>query len=60
VLEGAVHVAPIGYRVSARLVRGDTGFVVWARSYERPPGELPAMASAIAADVGKVLPAQGV
>jgi TolB-like protein len=52
-------VAPIGYRVSARLVRGDTGFVVWAQAYERPPGELPAIASAIAADVGKVLPALG-
>jgi transcriptional activator of cad operon len=55
VLEGAVHVAPIGYRVSARLVRGDTGFVVWARAYERPAGEVTSIEPAIAADVGKAL-----
>lgn len=55
VLEGAVHVAPIGYRVSARLVRGDTGFVVWARAYERPPNEMPTIEATIAADVAKAL-----
>ena len=57
VLEGAIHVAPIGYRVSARLVRGDTGFVVWAQSYERPPDQMPSVEAAIAADVGKALAA---
>jgi len=57
VLEGAVHQSPIGYRVSARLVRGDTGFVIWARSYERRANEVPAIAAAVAADVGKALPA---
>jgi transcriptional activator of cad operon len=55
VLEGAVHVAPIGYRVSARLVRGDTGFVIWAQAYERPPSEMPSLEAAIAADVAKAL-----
>lgn len=55
VLEGAVHVAPIGYRVSARLVRGDTGFVIWAQAYERRPSEMATLEAAIAADVAKAL-----
>jgi TolB-like protein len=59
VLEGAVHMAPTGYRISARLVRGDTGFVVWARAYERRPDELTGIEPAIAADVGKVLAESG-
>jgi TolB-like protein len=36
-------------------VRGDTGFVVWARAYERPAGEVTSIEPAIAADVGKAL-----
>jgi len=58
VVEGAVHAAPVGYRVSMRLVRGDNGFVIWAQSYERAPAQMDNVETAIAADLGKVLAAK--
>jgi transcriptional activator of cad operon len=57
VVDGSVHSAPQGYRVTARLVRGDTGFVVWSRTYDRSKAETPAVAGVIAADVGRALAA---
>ncbi|MDB5476838.1 MAG: transcriptional regulator protein [Phenylobacterium sp.] len=59
VVDGSVHSAPLGaphgYRVTARLVRGDTGFVVWSQSYDRSKADMPEVAGAIAGDVGQAL-----
>jgi TolB-like protein len=55
VVDGSVHSEPAGYRVTARLVRGDTGFVVWSQTYDRGKAEMPALAATIAGDVGKAL-----
>jgi transcriptional activator of cad operon len=44
-------------RVAARLVRADSGFVVWSDTYERSPGDLVAIEHDIATEVARSLKA---
>jgi len=47
-LEGTVLQAGTNVRISARLVRGATGEIVWAQSFERPLRDVLALQSAVA------------
>jgi TolB-like protein len=42
-------------RISERLIRADTGFVVWSQSYERPTTQIPAVQGAAAAGISAAL-----
>jgi DNA-binding winged helix-turn-helix (wHTH) protein/TolB-like protein len=55
VVDGSLHSSPKGYRVDARLVRADNGFVIWSQGYEGPAGETPRYEDAIASGVGRTL-----
>jgi DNA-binding winged helix-turn-helix (wHTH) protein len=55
VVDGSVHGANGQYRITARLLRGDTGFVVWSRTYLRKAGQTTAAADAIAPDLATTL-----
>ena len=47
-LEGTVLQAGTDVRISARLVRGTTGEIIWAQSFERPLRDVLALQSAVA------------
>ncbi len=57
VLEGSVRRSGATVRVSAQLVRADTGFVVWSASYDRPLSGQLAVQDEIAAEVLRSLQA---
>jgi len=44
-------------RIAARLIRADTGYVIWSNSYDRPFGDLLMVQDDIAAEVTKALKA---
>jgi serine/threonine protein kinase/tetratricopeptide (TPR) repeat protein len=48
ILEGTVLQAGSNVRISARLVRGTTGQIIWAQSFERPLKDVLALQSAVA------------
>src|SRR5206468_2249452 len=54
-VDWSVHSAGPDLRIEARLIRGDTGFIVWSQSYTRAPAQMPAIEDAIAAEVGRTL-----
>jgi DNA-binding winged helix-turn-helix (wHTH) protein/TolB-like protein len=55
ILDGSLHSAPAGFRVDARLVRADNGFVIWSQAFEGPASEAPHYEDAIAAGIGDAL-----
>ncbi len=57
VLEGSVRRSGATVRVSAQLVRADTGFVVWSESYDRPLSGQLRVQDEIAAEVVRALQA---
>ena len=57
VLDGSVRKAGPRLRVAARLIRADTGYVVWSESYDRPFGDILMVQDDIAGEVAKALKA---
>jgi transcriptional activator of cad operon len=57
VLDGSVRQSGTALRVAARLVRADTGFVVWSETYDRSSGDLVAIEDDIATEVARSLKA---
>jgi TolB-like protein/DNA-binding winged helix-turn-helix (wHTH) protein len=55
VLDGSVRQSGTALRVAARLVRADTGFVVWSETYDRTSGDLVAIEHDIATEVARSL-----
>jgi DNA-binding winged helix-turn-helix (wHTH) protein/TolB-like protein len=54
-LDWSVHSAGPDLRIEARLIRGDTGFIVWSQTYTRPPSEMPLIEDDIASRVARSL-----
>ncbi len=57
VLDGSVRNSGKKLRVEAQLVRADSGFVVWAETYDRPTGDLVKIEDDIAKEVARSLTA---
>ena len=55
VLDGSVRKSGTRLRVAARLVRADTGYVVWTETYDRPFDDLLMVQDDIAGEVTKAL-----
>jgi transcriptional activator of cad operon len=55
VLDGSVRMSGARLRVSARLVRGDNGYVVWSETYDRSFDDVLAVQDSIAGEVTKAL-----
>ena len=55
VLDGSVRKSGDRLRVAARLIRADTGFVVWSETYDRPFDDLLMVQDGIAGEVTKAL-----
>ena len=55
VVDGSVRKAGTRLRVAARLIRADTGYVVWSETYDRPWGDLLWVQDDIAGEVAKAL-----
>lgn len=55
VIDGAVRRNGSEVKITARLTRADTGFVVWARAYNRPLTEIGDIQADIVAHVAKVV-----
>ena len=55
ILDGSVRKSTTRFRVAARLVRADTGYVIWSESYDRPLGDRLWVQEDIANEVGKAL-----
>lgn len=58
VLDGSVRRSGERVRVAARLVRADSGFVIWSQSYNRPAGDLLWVQQDIASAVATALAAR--
>ena len=57
VLDGSVRQSGAALRVAARLVRADSGFVVWSGTYDRSSGDLVTIENDIATEVARSLKA---
>ncbi len=57
VLDGSVRKSGNRLRVDARLVRAESGYVVWSETYDRPLNDLIMVQDDIAGEVAKALPA---
>jgi transcriptional activator of cad operon len=55
VLDGSVRKSAARFRVAARLVRAENGYVVWSESYDRPLVDKLLVQEDIAAEVAKAL-----
>jgi TolB-like protein len=55
VLDGSVRRAKTRVRIDARLIRADSGYVVWSQSYDRPADDLLMVQDDIANEVAKAL-----
>jgi transcriptional activator of cad operon len=55
VLDGSVRKSGGRLRVAARLIRADSGYVVWSESYDRPSGDILMVQDDIAGEVTKAL-----
>jgi len=55
ILDGSVRKSGARLRVAARLVRADTGYVVWSETYDRPFDDILMVQDDIAAEVTKAL-----
>jgi TolB-like protein len=58
VLDGSVRQSGKALRVAARLVRAETGFVVWSETYDRSSADLVAIQDEIATEVARSLSLQ--
>jgi TolB-like protein/DNA-binding winged helix-turn-helix (wHTH) protein len=56
-LDGSVRKSGDRLRVDARLIRGDSGYVVWSESYDRPFNDILRVQDDIAGEVTKALKA---
>jgi DNA-binding winged helix-turn-helix (wHTH) protein/TolB-like protein len=54
-VEGSIRQVGSRVRVDARLVRADTGFIMWSQTYDRPITQVPAIDADIAAHVSAAL-----
>jgi TolB-like protein len=57
VLDGSVRKSGARLRVAVRLVRADSGYVVWSETYDRPLRDLLMVQDDIAGEVTKALKA---
>jgi TolB-like protein/DNA-binding winged helix-turn-helix (wHTH) protein len=57
VLDGSVRTSGARLRVAARLIRADSGFVVWSQAYDRPLHDILMVQDDIAGEVTKALQA---
>jgi len=57
VLDGSVRKSGDRLRVDARLIRGDSGYVVWSETYDRPFNDILMVQDDIAGEVTKALQA---
>jgi transcriptional activator of cad operon len=57
VLDGSVRKSGARLRVAARLVRADSGYVIWSETYDRPLGDILMIQDDIAGEVAKALKA---
>jgi transcriptional activator of cad operon len=55
VLDGSVRKSGARLRVAARLIRADSGFVIWAETYDRPFDDILMVQDDIAGEVTKAL-----
>jgi transcriptional activator of cad operon len=55
VLDGSVRQSGAMVRVAARLIRAETGYVVWSETYDRPTHDLLMVQDEIAGEVAKAL-----
>jgi transcriptional activator of cad operon len=55
ILDGSVRKSGARLRVAARLVRAETGYVMWTETYDRPAGDLIMVQDDIAGDVTSAL-----
>jgi TolB-like protein/DNA-binding winged helix-turn-helix (wHTH) protein len=55
VLDGSVHKSGIRVRVAARLIRAESGYVVWSETYDRPFDDILMVQDDIAGEVTKTL-----
>lgn len=55
VLDGSVRKSDNTYRVATRLIRADTGYVVWSESYDRALGDLVQVQKDVAAEITKAV-----
>jgi transcriptional activator of cad operon len=55
VLDGSVRKSSARFRVAARLVRAENGYVMWSEDYDRPMGDKLWVQEDIAAEVAKAL-----
>jgi TolB-like protein/DNA-binding winged helix-turn-helix (wHTH) protein len=55
VLDGSVRKSGARLRVAARLIRADTGYVVWSETYDRPLDDILMVQDDIAGEVTKAL-----
>jgi transcriptional activator of cad operon len=60
VLEGSVRQSGKALRVAARLVRAETGFVVWSETYDRSSADFVAIQEEIATEVARSLSVQSI
>jgi TolB-like protein/DNA-binding winged helix-turn-helix (wHTH) protein len=60
VLDGSVRQSGKTLRVAARLVRAETGFVVWSDTYDRSSADLVAIQDEIATEVARSLSLQAI
>lgn len=56
IVDGSVRKDGAWVRIAARLVRADTGYVVWTESYDRPFKDRLMIQDDIAGEVAKALP----
>jgi transcriptional activator of cad operon len=54
-LDWSVHSAGPRLRIETRLMRGDTGFIIWSQTYVRPPNEMFLVEDDIAGHVARSL-----
>jgi DNA-binding winged helix-turn-helix (wHTH) protein/TolB-like protein len=54
-LDWSIHSAGPKLRIESRLMRGDTGFIIWTQTYVRPPGEMPQVEDDIASRLARSL-----
>ena len=57
VLDGSVRKSGVQLRVAARLIRADSGYVVWSETYDRPLHDILMVQDDIAGEVTKALSA---
>jgi transcriptional activator of cad operon len=55
VLDGSVRKSGARMRIAARLIRADSGYVVWTETYDRPQGDILWIQDDIAGEVTKAL-----